>query len=649
MKTNGKRKEKKKKKEQALSFRRTCANCAFVLKLIQKTAPFYLVTYFLWSVIGSVLAFFSNTYLLRRIVNDVELGHSLTGTLILLVVVAGCQLVFSLLVNLLMRLLYPRYNQRIVAAIETMLFEKSAQVELACYEDPTFYDKYVRAMENAYGKSMDVVYTIDGLIWSVVTLFSNSLLLFFIDPWLIVFGLFPLLLGIVRKKQNKVYHDFDTARNPVERKINYVQRCFYLNEYAKEMRSGNMYKKLFSDQKEALLSYKSLFRRYGPVKGALRFILNVAMDALMIPGVMLYSAWRAVVTKSLLLGDCIVIFNSIASVSWQLSSLVSRFTELHKSAVYIEDFRYFIDYQPKIVDQGETHTPSKGEIAFRHVSFRYSGAETDSLKDISFTLAPGEKIALVGRNGSGKSTLMKLLLRFYEPTDGSITQAGEDIRNLTLSEYRAQFGMVFQDYRLFSLSVAENVLMAPLEEGDEQRVLDALKKSGGYDKVMSLPKGIHTTLTREFDDEGVNLSGGEAQKVAIARVFVKDTPFMILDEPSSALDPIAEYRLFENILEAGKGRGLIFISHRLSSAVLADRVIYMEQGEIVECGSHTELMAKGGRYAELFSKQAENYREEGEDALFSSSDPAPRENVGSAVSQSGEKTDDDLLVKGGVM
>lgn len=358
------------------------------------------------------------------------------------------------------------------------------------------------------------------------------------------------------------------------------------------------------------MPYKSLLRRYGPIKGALRFVLNVAMDALMIPGVMLYSAWRAVVTKSLLLGDCIVIFNSIASVSWQLSSLVSRFTELHKSAVYIEDFRYFMDYQPKIVDQGETHTPSQGEISFRHVSFRYSGAETDSLKDISFTLASGEKIALVGRNGSGKSTLMKLLLRFYEPTDGSITQAGEDIRNLTLSEYRAQFGMVFQDYRLFSLSVVENVLMAPLEEGDEQRVLDALKKSGGYDKVMSLPKGIHTTLTREFDDEGVNLSSGEAQKVAIARFFVKDTSFMILDEPSSALDPIAEYRLFENILEAGKGRGLLFISHRLSTTRMADRIYMFAEGKVAESGSHEELMALDGDYARMFRLQASKYREQ---------------------------------------
>ncbi len=633
-----KKTKKKKDDREKISFRRMLSNCAFVLRLIQKTAPSYLAVYFLWSVVGALLNFFSSAYLLRRIVNDVELGRSLKGTLILLAVVAAGQLLFTVAINFLSRLLFPRYNQRIVARIETMLFEKSGQVELACYEDPAFYDKYVRAMENAYGKSMEVVYTIDGLIWSTVSLFSNSLLLFFIDPLLMAFGLLPLFLGLVRKKQNKVYHDFDVARNPVERKINYVQRCFYLSEYAKEMRLGNIYKKLFADQKEAFLSYKRLFRKYGPVKGALRFFLNVAMDALMVPGVMLYAAYRAVVSKTLLLGDCVVIFNSIAGISWTLSSLVSRFTDLHKSAVYIEDFRYFLDYEPKISDREESRSPQAGEIAFQDVSFRYLGAQSDSLKHISFTLAPGEKIALVGKNGSGKSTLVKLLLRFYEPTAGKITQAGEDIRSLTLAEYRAQFGVVFQDYKIFSLSVAENILMRPLEEGDEERVVDALQKSGGYEKVAALPKGIHTTLTREFDDEGANLSGGEAQKIAIARVFAKNASFMILDEPSSALDPIAEYRLFENILEAGQGRGMIFISHRLSSAVLADRVLYMEQGEIVECGSHAELMAKGGRYASLFRKQAENYRESDgkaeqkwEDGLFDTGQKSAKESSGTVT------------------
>lgn len=609
-KHNRENKKDSKKKEANLSFRRTVSNIVFVLKLIQRTAPFYLVTYFLWSVAGAILNFFSGSYLLRQIVNARELGRSLTGVLILLGVVAGCQVVYSLLINCLSRLLYPRYNQRIVAKIETMLFEKSAHVELSCYEDPTFYDKYVRSMENAYGKTMDVVNTIDGLIWSFVNLFSNSILLFLIDPVLVVFGLFPFLLGLVRKKQNKVRHEFDTARNPVERKIAYVQRSFYLNEYAKEMRLGQMYKKMFEEQKNAWLAYKGLFRKYGPLNGFFVFILNVSLEVVVVLGVTLYAAYRTIVSKTMLVGDCIVVFNSIAGVSYALSSLVSRFAELHKNAIYIEDFRYFLDYIPKVTSCEAPQEPTDGVIAFENVSFRYPGAENDSLKHISLTVKPGEKIALVGHNGCGKSTLVKLLLRFYDPTEGRLTQAGVDVRDLSPESYRAQFGTVFQDYKIFSLSVAENVLLRPYSDEDEACVIDALKKSGAWEKIGTLPKGIHTTLTREFDDEGANLSGGEAQKVAIARVFARHTPIMILDEPSSALDPIAEYQLFENILAEAEGRALVFISHRLSSAVLADRVVYMDKGEIVESGSHHELMAKGGRYAALFAKQAENYRDD---------------------------------------
>jgi ATP-binding cassette subfamily B protein len=195
----------------------------------------------------------------------------------------------------------------------------------------------------------------------------------------------------------------------------------------------------------------------------------------------------------------------------------------------------------------------------------------------------------------------------YEPTEGQILLDGIDASEYSLESWRRQFGVVFQDLKTFSMSVAENVLMRPLAEGDEERVIEALKQSGGWDKVQSLPNGIHTTLTREFDDKGVVLSGGESQKIALARIFADPSPIVILDEPSSALDPIAEYTMFNNMLRACEGRTLLFISHRLSSAVLADRVILLDGGRIVEMGPHEELMRANGHYAEMFRKQAENY------------------------------------------
>jgi ATP-binding cassette subfamily B protein len=294
-------------------------------------------------------------------------------------------------------------------------------------------------------------------------------------------------------------------------------------------------------------------------------------------------------------------------IAWTLNDLIANLAEFHANALYIEDFRYFLDYEPKIAQNESGRTAAGGTLECKGVSFGYKDAPTQALTDISFTVRPGEKIALVGCNGSGKTTLVKLLLHLYEPTEGQILLDGIDASEYSLESWRRQFGVVFQDLKTFSMSVAENVLMRPLAEGDEERVIEALKQSGGWDKVQSLPNGIHTTLTREFDDKGVVLSGGESQKIALARIFADPSPIVILDEPSSALDPIAEYTMFNNMLRACEGRTLLFISHRLSSAVLADRVILLDGGRIVEMGPHEELMRANGHYAEMFRKQAENY------------------------------------------
>jgi ATP-binding cassette subfamily B protein len=229
------------------------------------------------------------------------------------------------------------------------------------------------------------------------------------------------------------------------------------------------------------------------------------------------------------------------------------------------------------------------------------------LHDISFTLHKGERIALVGSNGSGKTTLVKLLLRLYDASEGEILMDGVNIKEYDLKGYRDCFGTVFQDFKMFSLSVKDNVLLRPSVDGDDQRVKDALVESGAYGRVERMEKGIDTILTREFDDKGENLSVGEQQKLSLARVFADRTPFVLLDEPSSALDPIAEYKMFENMMRATEGRSVIFISHRLSSAVLADRVLLMDGGTVAECGTHAELLAKNGIYADMFRRQAENY------------------------------------------
>ena len=222
------------------------------------------------------------------------------------------------------------------------------------------------------------------------------------------------------------------------------------------------------------------------------------------------------------------------------------------------------------------------------------------------TVKAGQKIALVGYNGAGKSTLVKLLLRLYDVSGGDIFINGKSIKDYTLCSYRNKFGTVFQDFQLYAADIAENVLTDEYSEGDQPRVLEALKNSGFEERLSSLKEGIHTPLTKEFDQNGINLSGGEAQKVAISRVFAKDCEIVILDEPSSALDPMTEYEL-NNTLMTALDKTVIIISHRLSTTRMADVIYMLENGEIIEQGSHDELMQTGDKYAEMFLKQAEKY------------------------------------------
>ncbi|MBO5938906.1 MAG: ABC transporter ATP-binding protein [Clostridia bacterium] len=604
-------KKDKKKKEKKVSLKRTWQNNLFALREIGKASPFYLIVYLSSTVIYGLLEFFTGAYLLRKIVNSVEVGEELSGIVMYVAVLMAVTVVSYLVLNWFWHVISPKMQQKIAMQIQKELFAKASEVELGCYENPAFYDKYVRAMDEASYRVSQVLDTLDTLLSHIITTSANSFLLFFIDPWLMVFACIPLFLGFIKKKESKISHDWSVARKSTERRVWYVQRTFYLSDYAKEMRIGGMYRLMLRDLRESYRVFRDLTNKYGLKVTLLSTLRHFGLDVLTVFGATLYAVWSTMylgpANGGMSVGDCVVVIGSISTVSYSLNYIVDTLTQFHEHALFLEDVRYFLDYQPTIVGGERIASEDGGELRVEHVSFRYDGAEKDTLEDISFTLKKGERLALVGSNGSGKTTLVKLLLRLYDPKEGEILLNGVNIKEMTLDSYRDRFGTVFQDFKLFSLSVRENVLLREPREGDEELVIRALKESGAYERVMRLPKGLDTVLTREFDDEGANLSVGEQQKLSLARVFAENTPFVILDEPSSALDPIAEYTMFENMMRATEGRSVIFISHRLSSAVLADRVILMDEGKIAEIGTHEELLARGGKYAEMFSRQAENY------------------------------------------
>ncbi len=599
-----KKKEPKKKKEK-IGFRKTVANNLFALRAIAAAAPLYLFIYLGSSLLYGTFDFLTGNFLLRRIVNGVSGGESVESVIRYVLILAALMIPLYTLSGWYFQVIASAERQKVGAYVERQLFVKSTSVELACYENPKFYDKYVKAMDEAYGRIMQVMYTLDNLIWRVIALAANSLLLFVIDPWLILFGLFPLVLGIFRRLENIAWHDNSDAQKPITRRVNYVQRTFYLGDYAKEMRIGGMYANMFRDLRATYAEYKAVQKKYGRRAALFSFIREIGIEVITVLGATLYAVYKTMHLGTMNVGDCIVVLGSISTISYALSNLIQNFAEFGEHALFLNDVRYFLDYEPKIKGGGKL--AEGGTLKLENVSFRYEGAESDTLKNISFEWKRGERIALVGANGSGKTTLAKLLLRLYDPTEGEITMGGENIKEFTLESYRESFGTVFQDYKMFSMTVAENVLLRPVTKEDYPIVEEALKESGAYKKISSFERGLDTILTREFDDKGENLSGGEAQKLSLARIFADKTPYVILDEPSSALDPIAEYTMFENMMRATEGRSVIFISHRLSSAVLADKVVLMEGGGVAECGTHTELMKNGGKYAKMFNRQAQNY------------------------------------------
>ena len=603
------------KKPDKLSLRRVLQNNLYMLGMIRRAAPAYIFIDVILDLLWSVIEFFSGSFLLKVVVDHLgEGGDPMTLTWFILGMFAIHITVFFAQ-QAFWQIYAPISQRKLSMAIRTALYTQMRAVELSCYEDPAYYEKYVKAMNEAEDRAFNVLWALERLFGQVFSLIANALLLWSIDPILMLFALIPFGVGFIRKKRNKIAFKENEDIQKLAWKANYIQRGFYLQDYAKEMRLTGMSDKLLSDLDETTVEVERIKRKYGIRNAALDYVCRISHEVVTVLGACLYAVYATLVRGTVGVGDCIVVLNSIGSVSGYLQGLVTNLVSFHEHALYIENLRSFLDYEPKIKANPSGIVARGGEIVVEGVKYRYGGAETDTLHGVSLRIAPGEKIALVGQNGSGKSTFVKLLLHLYEPSEGSMTMDGVPMNDHTLASWRGVFKPVFQDYSTFALSVAENILTRPMrkdpegEAADRALVENALRQSGAYDRIMKMPHGMDTMLTREFDDKGEVLSGGEAQKIALARVFASDSPVVILDEPTSALDPVAEYQLFENMTAACRDRAVVFISHRLSSAVLADRVYLFEEGRITESGTHRALMEQDGHYADMFRKQAESYRE----------------------------------------
>lgn len=604
-----KKEKEQKQKKKRIDWKRTFKNNGYMLGLIIKACPGVPILALISTVLGSAHSFLLNTYLYQYALNALQEGKELKIILITL----GCMFGYSILYMLFrsisscyFELKYPKVE----AYIQNLLQKKAVEVDLACFESSAFYDTYVKATSEATNRAYTVMNNILDVIWITIEVVAIGTLIITIDPIFLILAFLPFLCTLlIGKKRNRLKYDYNMRNKEVARQRDYVRRTFYLNDFSKEMRLTEMWKVMYKRMHSSISEMKEIVNKYGYKMMFFRYLFDFIFDVVVHSGTIVLAAFKTLVAKNMLLGDCFVVINSISNIAGSVNYMGDVFFKLDENSLYVDNLRDFLEYEVHIAeDENAPVVPSFKKLELKNMTFGYEGQETPALFNVNLTVSVGEKIAIVGHNGAGKTTLIKLLQRLYDPSEGEILINGENIKNYRLSSYRKLFGTVFQDYRLFATTVAENVMLrGDITDEDRAAVKDALTRTGIYDKVEALSNGVDSNVTREFDNEGAMFSGGEAQKISIARIFAGNQEIVIMDEPTSALDPIAEQEMYRNMFEACEGKTVIFISHRLSSATMADRVYMFENGEIIEQGTHSELLAMNAKYADMWHKQADTY------------------------------------------
>ena len=585
-------------------------NNFYALALVWKMCPGPVISMAVARLLSYFGWLFYSAFFMRYVINALQSGETFQSIMIFIGITIAVFATMALYNSFIQGYVTPVANATLNKKLYQKLFKKSRNVELECFENSDFYDKYTLAMKNADTRLYETVDQLFSVFFGFIASIFAFVFMFQVDGFSVLFILFPIIGNFIfRRMINHIEYKRQKDMAPHNRRIDYINRIMYLKDYAKEIRLTNIFNLLKRQYTDAITGVAAVCKKYIMKSVGLHWLWVMFTFSFIFEGLLVYGAYRTLVSETMTLAQLAVITSMMVSTTWILIGFTDSVTASFKNGLFVEYLRSFLEYEEKIPEDYDGADPGTeiDSIEFRNVGFAYK--DVPVLKNLNMKFEGKKTYALVGHNGAGKSTIIKLLLRFYDPTEGEILLNGRNIKEYNLQKYRALFATAFQDNRMFSMSVADNVTLgediAPEER--EKIVTDALKLSGVYEKVMSLPDGINTTLTREFDDNGAVLSGGEFQKIVVSRAFARRCPIKVFDEPSSALDPIAEYKLFDNILKACQENTLLFISHRLSSVQNADHVFLLENGEVVEEGTHRELMARRGLYADMYQKQAENY------------------------------------------
>lgn len=513
--------------------------------------------------------------------------------------------IFNRLISLTDALLGDLYANH--SSIELM--HKAASLDLGMFEDSEFYDKLERARRQTTGRVVLMSMVLSQLQDLITIIFLGAGLVVF-EPWLILILFIAVLPSFLSEAYfSRSSYSLVRSWTPQRRELDYLRYIGASVETAKEI-------KVFGLDTFLTGRFSRIAKDYYQANKSIAVKRTIWGTLLQILSVLAYyGAYILIIVRTVAgvvtVGDMTFLSGSFNRLQNQLQNLLSTFTRITESALFLQDYFDFLAIVPTIRDHPEAIAAPKeikDGIRFENVGFKYPGTEVWAVRHISFFLQPGEKLALVGENGAGKTTLVKLLARMYDPSEGQILIDGIDIRRFSIESYRKMIGVIFQDYVRFSFKAGENVAVGQIEESENtQQIKTAAEKSLADPVIQKLPGGYDQMLGKRFS-EGIDLSGGEWQKIALARAYMRDAQIVILDEPTASLDARAEYEVFKRFSELTKGKSAVIISHRFSTVRMADRILVLKNGELLELGTHEELVLKNGLYAELFALQAKGYQ-----------------------------------------
>ncbi len=518
---------------------------------------------------------------------------------------------FNRLVNSISGMITSISGEVVTNHIKVKIMRKAKEIDLARYDMPEFFEKLENANREAGMRPIHILNSTFSLVSNIISIVSYIAILIAISPFapllVIVISVPSAIITFIYRRKNFFYM---RHRSKDRRQMSYYSEVQVNKDLVKEV-------KLFGLSDTFIGRYTKVFKGY--FKGLKKLIIgegiwNIGINFVTtaVNCLLFFYIAFSVYKGDGQIGDYSLYTGALTSISAGVSTLVNLVSQVYEGSLFIDNLIVFMQEKKSIKSILPQPAPLKRHcghtIELRNVSFRYPGTNRDVLKNINVTIEPGETLVMVGLNGAGKTTLIKLLTRLYDPTEGVIFLDGRDIREYDVEELYRMYGIIFQDFGKYAVNVKENIAFGDIEKGViDEEIVKAAKASNADDYINALPRGYETPLMRYFESDGIELSIGQWQKLSIARAFYSDSDILILDEPTASLDAIAEQEVFSQFDKLRKDKTTIFVSHRLSSATVASKILVLKEGELIEAGNHEQLMAKGGEYYELFSTQAKRY------------------------------------------